>query len=170
MVIFGETAQVVERTSNVLQGRGIRSTSIVGGRSRVARSSAVSSFSNDPSVKVILLTTGSAAAGTSKQTAFLSWAFFFVCRMGMVTCRRKFETCPGCSCRLVHTWEFHPFVATYHFTCRFVAELNHVMSPRSRDARCLEACTRRVLSCRFWLSRHEAHESKLESSVMHTKS
>lgn len=55
--------QVVDRAGIVLSARGIRSTSIVGGRTRVERSSAVSSFTNDHSIRVILLTTGSAAAG-----------------------------------------------------------------------------------------------------------
>ncbi|CAN0500247.1 unnamed protein product, partial [Laminaria digitata] len=54
---------VVELAGRVLRSRGIRSTSIVGGRSRLERSSAVSLFMNDASVKVILLTTGSAATG-----------------------------------------------------------------------------------------------------------
>lgn len=53
----------MDRAGEVLQARGIRSTSIVGGRTRHERSSAVSLFTNDLSVKVILLTTGSAAAG-----------------------------------------------------------------------------------------------------------
>lgn len=54
---------MVDRTGEVLQARGIRSTSIVGGRTRQERSSAVSLFTTEPSIKVILLTTGSAAAG-----------------------------------------------------------------------------------------------------------
>lgn len=59
--------QVVDRAGEVLQGRGIRSTSIVGGRTRQERSSAVSLFTTDPSIKVILLTTGSAAAGAFRM-------------------------------------------------------------------------------------------------------
>lgn len=55
--------QVVDRAGEVLLARGIHSTSIVGGRTRQERSSAVSVFTTDPGIKVILLTTGSAAAG-----------------------------------------------------------------------------------------------------------
>ncbi|CAM9858108.1 unnamed protein product [Ectocarpus sp. 6 AP-2014] len=68
-VIFSQYPQVVDRAGIVLSARGIRSTSIVGGRTRVERSSAVSSFTNDPSIKVILLTTGSAAAGLTLTAA-----------------------------------------------------------------------------------------------------
>ncbi|CAM9758820.1 unnamed protein product [Ectocarpus sp. 4 AP-2014] len=68
-VIFSQYPQVVDRAGIVLGARGIRSTSIVGGRTRVERSSAVSSFTNDPSIRVILLTTGSAAAGLTLTAA-----------------------------------------------------------------------------------------------------
>ncbi|CAM9883365.1 unnamed protein product [Pylaiella littoralis] len=68
-VIFSQYPQVVDRAGNVLRTRGIRSTSIVGGRTRVERSSAVSSFANDPSIRAILLTTGSAAAGLTLTAA-----------------------------------------------------------------------------------------------------
>ena len=66
------TWQVVDRAGEVLQARGIRSTSIVGGRTRQERSSAVSLFTTEPSIKVILLTTGSAAAGACGR-ALLDW-------------------------------------------------------------------------------------------------
>eukprot|EP00752_Nemacystus_decipiens_P012660 g11214.t1 len=68
-VIFSQYPQVVDRAGEVLQARGIRSTSIVGGRTRQERSSAVSLFTTEPSIKVILLTTGSAAAGLTLTAA-----------------------------------------------------------------------------------------------------
>lgn len=58
-------SQVVDRASAILQSRGYLTVCVVGTRGRVERSNAVASFTNDPSVKVILLTTGSAAAGES---------------------------------------------------------------------------------------------------------
>lgn len=58
--------QVVECGTRLFDAVGIRTAQIHGGCSPSARSSAVVSFMTDPDVKVILLTTGSAAAGKSQ--------------------------------------------------------------------------------------------------------
>lgn len=51
----------------MLEARGYKTVCVIGSRSRVQRSKAVASFTNDPSVRVILLTTGSAAAGKTRM-------------------------------------------------------------------------------------------------------
>lgn len=55
--------QVVAKVKGALDSRGIKSTDIFGTRSRAERSAAVSAFMNNESVKAIVLTTGTAAAG-----------------------------------------------------------------------------------------------------------
>jgi len=68
-IVFSQYPDVVKRLAEYFQEEGMGSELICGGVSRESRQSAVSNFQNDPNCKVILLTTGSAAAGLTLTAA-----------------------------------------------------------------------------------------------------